>query len=196
MVEKNSIILGCYPQNDESFKKEPIEWIVLKREDHRILCISKFLLDCKPYHETLEEITWEKCTLRKWLNNDFFVAAFIQEEQNRILTTPIENSFHDTKDRIFILSCDEAEESLDFDERASKTTEYARKQGAWFVAEKEDHYVNHGSWWLRYPEWLEEENEHYTVLSCVNFDGTIEGAAEEVNGTECCIRPVFWLKSE
>lgn len=33
-------------------------------------------------------------------------------------------------------------------------------------------------------------------MSCVNFDGYIERAAQGVEETDCCIRPAFWLKTD
>lgn len=33
-------------------------------------------------------------------------------------------------------------------------------------------------------------------LHCVNFDGYIEGGAEDANETNCCVRPTFWLNTE
>lgn len=193
-MEKNKIILGSYPQNDELLKREPLEWVVLKQEDNRFLCISKYLVDCKPYHNTLAEVTWENCTLRNWLNNDFFITAFTEEERNHILITDVKTPLHDTKDYIFLLNCDEAKKYLGFDERAAKTTVYARLQGAWFLDDDNDEYANHGSWWLRYPNII-DESKLYKVLSCVNFDGYIEGAADEVTATTCCVRPVFWFRA-
>lgn len=198
--QKSTVILGSYPQRGAPSSKEPIEWIVLKQEDNRILCASKYLLDCIAYHETLEPVTWEKCTLRKWLNHDFFDTAFSKEEQSRILLTDVETPLHDTKDYLFTISCDEAEQYFNFNQRAAKTTGYARKRGAWFLEDKDNKYVSHGSWWLRYPELLEDEDEQqgglYTVLSCVNYDGYIEGAADEVTATTCCIRPAMWIQVE
>ena len=200
-MEKDTITLGTYPQKMDS-EQEAIEWIILKKEKDRYLCISKHLLDCKPYHETSENITWENCSLRKWLNDYFFITAFTKEEQKRIQITNIETPLHKTKDHIFLLSSEEADAYFSFDERAAKTTQYARKQGAWFIDDNNDEYFLNGSWWLRYPKSLYEdieeegESELYTILSCVNFDGYIEDAAEEASGIECCVRPAFWLKTE
>lgn len=49
--------MGEYPQNF-GLKKEPIEWIVLKKEEQRCLYISKYLLDCKTYHNLSKNVTW------------------------------------------------------------------------------------------------------------------------------------------
>lgn len=191
-MEKNIITFGAYHQNF-SMEQEVIEWIVLKQEDNRCLCISKYLLDCKPYHESLENVTWENCTLRKWLNKEFLFTAFSPEEREKILVSNVKNPKKDTLDYIFILNYDEAEEYFLFEERGALTTPYARLQGAWFVNENcEDD--NKGTWWLRYygESYVKQEGE-YDFISCVNFDGYIEGAAEDVTGTSCCIRPAFWL---
>lgn len=45
------ITLGSYPQNNSYYSKgEAIEWIVLDKNNECLLCISKYLLDCKPYN--------------------------------------------------------------------------------------------------------------------------------------------------
>lgn len=96
-MEKNTITLGMYPQNSDS-EKEAVEWIVLKKEDNRCLCISRYLLDCKPYHEIPEKIAWENCSLRKWLNNEFLFTAFSPEEREKILLSNVENPKKGTLD--------------------------------------------------------------------------------------------------
>ena len=76
---------GQYPQN-QGAAPEPIAWKVLRRESDRILLISKYVLDCKPYNTTQTDVTWETCSLRKWLNHEFLYAAFTAEERKRIPT--------------------------------------------------------------------------------------------------------------
>lgn len=74
---------GSYEQdNNKSNGQEDIEWLVLAKEGTKILVISKEALDCKPYSYT--NVTWETCTLRKWLNNDFINAAFSADERTMI----------------------------------------------------------------------------------------------------------------
>ena len=194
-MEKNIITLGMYPQN-MGLAKETIEWIVLKKENNSCLCISKYLLDCKPYHKSLEKVTWENCTLRKWLNNGFLFTAFSPEEREKILLSNVKNPKKDTLDYIFLLCYDEAEEYFLFEERGTLTTQYTRLQGAWFLDEDCEDY-NKGLWWLRYcGESYEKIEGKYAYISCVNFDGYIEYMAEDVTGTNCCIRPAVWLTTD
>lgn len=204
------IILGAYPQNSANFShKEPIQWTVLAKEEGRILCISRFLLDCKPYHQTPEMVTWATCGLRQWLNGEFLEAAFSPEEQKRILPTHLTNHKnypqYDTEDRIFLLDHQQAVNYFEDEDhpmtRSALTTPYARSQGAWFLSaeeagEDEAELAFAGCWWLRCPEVMPSKNKDglYDVLSCVNYDDYIELYASSVEETDVCVRPALWLK--
>ena len=199
---KKSILLGTYPQNAGPDRK-PIEWLVLKEEEKRILCLSRYLLDSRPYHERSECVRWRDCTLRSWLDGEFFMTAFTAEERAKIQLTETENPTGITEDHIFLLCADETNELFDdetedyisYEERGAATTPYARLQGAWYLDE-EGEDGGKGCWWLRYcgDVWGREEGEH-SYMSCVNFDGHIERAAQGGEETDCCIRPAFWLKT-
>ena len=202
-MNKITIIMGEYPQTC-GMKKEPVEWIVLKEEQQRCLCISKYLLDCKPYHDSSKNITLQDCTLRNWLNHDFLMQTFSNEEREKILLSTIENPAENTRDYIFLLSTDEVEELfddevedyVDYEERGAMTTAYARSQGAWFIDENCEE-ENKGTWWLRYyGDFRDKEEGKYDFISCVNFDGYIERAAQGVEEAGSCIRPAFWLRTD
>ena len=88
------IKFGNYFINDNK-TKEPIEWQVLEVSNDKALLITKDAIDCKPYNNERRDITWEDCSLRQWLNNEFINQAFSKEEQNEIILTnssfPLEN---------------------------------------------------------------------------------------------------------
>lgn len=89
-VDENlaNVTLGKYEQdNNAQNGTEAIEWIVLETKDNTALVISKYVLDCQPFNKGFAECTWETSTVRKWLNSDFYNAAFSESEQARILTT-------------------------------------------------------------------------------------------------------------
>lgn len=194
-MDRKTVVMGRYPQNCGS-EKEPIEWLVLKEEENRCLCINKYLLDNRQYHNVSEKVIWRNCALRHWLNNEFFTTAFSSEERERIILSDVVNQAQNTQDHIFLLNADETEEFFAFEERGAETTEYARQRGAWFVREDCTN-KNKGSWWLRYYGDSDYSNDiqegEYDCISCVNFDGYIEIGAEDVTG-KSCVRPVFWLK--
>ena len=107
---------GRYEQNDNAEDGlEPIEWIILKIEDDRMMLISKYALDGQPFHDTKEPVTWGDCSLRKWLNSEFYNNAFSPEEQELILLSDVSNASYlgsiywnspneeNTDDKLFLL---------------------------------------------------------------------------------------------
>lgn len=124
------ITLGTYEQdNNISNGKEDIEWLVLAKETDKMLVISKYGIDCKPYNEEWEDVTWETCTLRTWLNDEFYNTAFSSKEQKKIAETKVVNDDNpisgakggnDTKDKVFLLSMDETLEYLKLTKNAGE----------------------------------------------------------------------------
>lgn len=116
----DTIDFGAYEQdNDSSNGKENIEWLVLAKRDNRLFVISRYALDCQQYNTEYVDISWENCTLRKWLNDDFFNAAFSDWEKDMIPTITVSkdknpdyttNPGSVTQDKIFLLSITEANE--------------------------------------------------------------------------------------
>ena len=108
---------GSYEQNqDTSDGTEPLEWYVLDVKDGKALLLSKYILENMPYHKYEEEVSWENCTLREWLNGAFYDAAFSDEEKKRIATTLLENvwnpwnpnaSYEYTEDKVFLPSMED-----------------------------------------------------------------------------------------
>ena len=188
--------------------KEPIEWIVLDKKDGKALLISKYGLDSKRYNTTWTSVTWENCTLRTWLNNDFVKNAFSEDEQSAILITEVDNSSgqgydewdasggNNTQDRIFLLSYAEANKYLnvtpdDSNNIASRAapTAYAENNGA----------ITNGSyqtadgtatgwWWLRSPG----ARQH----NAARVDGAGSLYYYYVNYDHGCVRPALWVNLE
>ena len=186
------IYFGEYEQdNNESTGKEAIEWLVLDKQEDRMLVISRYGLDCQPYHTEYEVITWETCSLRRWLNGEFYETAFIPEEKNVILTsvvtadanpeydTPAGN---DTRDQVFLLSIDEANRFFaDDTSRTCVGTPYCYEQGTFKLEDTGTCW-----WWLRSP-WSYSNYAPY-----VNYFGLI------INGSfvydhRGVVRPALWI---
>ena len=75
------ITFGKYEQdNKTSNGKEDIEWIILDRQGDKVLLISRMALDQQPYNTKKADVTWETCSLRKWLNGSFYESAFDEED--------------------------------------------------------------------------------------------------------------------
>ncbi len=171
-IEKGDVIeFGAYEQDCVATNgKEPIEWIVLEKNKKQIIAISKYALDFVPYNKERIDVTWETCTLRKWLNESFFQNAFNNTEKQMIKTTKLENydnikwgvsAGNDTKDKVFILSqLDMINTDYTFCEDYEKDDKNRQCKASLFAIWKrypEAYYSNFSyyssdcKWWLRTP---------------------------------------------
>jgi len=92
------------------------QWRVLDVQGKNVLIISEQIIGQYPYHKRWEGITWEKCSLRDYLNNEYYSTKFTTEEKVRIVETRNSNptnTWYGTEggaesiDRVFLLSLDE-----------------------------------------------------------------------------------------
>ena len=176
------------------FRYEPLVWRVLDPDTGYIMCDA--LIDAQAYQNTVyyeyyyspsacsepyqdEALTiyannYATCSLRDWLNGQFFETAFTPEQKANIQTTALNNDSHvnaleprpeynsaATNDKIFLISWDDAlNADYGFDCRVSSTagysvsetmqgTDYARSQGLY----RENSSTFDGcAWrWLRNP---------------------------------------------
>ena len=135
------------------FKYEPIKWRVLQSENGEAFLLSDVILDKQIYNENDKYVTWEKSSLRAWLNKKFINRAFSDEEKEKINITEIINQDNpvygteggnNTFDKIFLLSLSEVSEQqdgekygfLDDEIRGCGKSDFS-KTGSW--------------WWLRSP---------------------------------------------
>ena len=208
------LTFGSYPQKAEGTDTTPIEWLVLDVRDGKALLLSKYGLEAKPYNEEKVDITWENCTLRAWLNGEFFVKAFNTKESDAILFTTVDNSDaqgfdwsknwprdertggNDTLDRVFLLSYAEAHHYLgvtfhDTDNRISRVapTAYLTSQGYFAWAEYTTTEGLPTMWW-----WLRSPGRDQNYAADVRNDGSLNDATVEITGG--IVRPALWLNLE
>ena len=113
----DTVLFGMQKTDLIGVFKEPIEWIVLANENNKALLMTKYVIDCKAFDfvdignldeidnsvkENYKNITWESCSLRKWLNEEFINSSFSNDEISCILDTFLEDT--KTIDKIFCLS--------------------------------------------------------------------------------------------
>ncbi len=188
------VIFGTYEQdNDTSNGKENIEWLVLDKQDGKTLVISKYALDCNPYNTEWTDVTWETCSLRKWLNNEFIDTAFSTEEQARIPTVTVSadknpiyygtDPGNATEDQVFLLSIVEAKQYFRSDDaRQCKATDYAVANGAYVDSEN-----GNCRWWLRSP------GSYQTAAVYVDRDGYVGSYGTCVDNGRIAVRPAMWI---
>ena len=201
---ENYTKFGTYPQSAEGTDKTTIEWLELTREGNKALLISRYGLDVQPFNTTQTDTTWEKCTLRTWLNDAFMSKAFTAEEQKAILHTFIDNGENqgnskwrtiggnNTQDRIFLLSYAEADQyfGVTYNEnRKSRIapTAYAIAHGA--SASTNGYKTNEGktagNWWLRSPGLNQNTAVRVYCAGSLSYDN--------VDNASCCVRPAMWV---
>ena len=208
----NYVTFGTYPQTKAGNDATPIEWLVLARDGDKALLISRYGLDAQPYNKDYTSVTWETCTLRKWLNGTFYNKAFSSAEQEAILTTNVDNSKNqcysgwntsggnNTQDKVFLLSYAEANKYFDVENWQNNgatdnvksrvaPTVYAIAQGAGKISSyKTDDGIDAGWWWLRSP------GNYQDFAAVVDTDGSLRNiTVNYVSGSVC---PALWVNIE
>ena len=166
-------------------------WILLARENGKALLVSKQCIDCKRYHKEHTELTWEECSIREWLNNEFYNEAFSEEEKMMIAESRITNpdnsvyrseSGNDTLDKVFLLSIEEVEKYFPSQEkRCASASSYAKEMGAYISA-------NGNSWW-----WLRTTGSTSGDAAGVCGDGEIDYGGYFVHYEKGAVRPAIWV---
>lgn len=188
--KNNDIIIGKekYHRAKKSyFKYEPIKWRVIKCENGEALLLSDIVLDKQKYNKRLKKVTWEKSTLRKWLNKKFMNRVFSSSEQEAIHTTKVinEDNYYyktdggnDTLDKIYLLSLSETDEEKEygFTDSYGMTIKYSN------YADLDDYQY----WWLRTP------GEKNISAAAVDMSGKAYLGGGE-SDMELGIRPVLHL---
>ncbi|MCL2454227.1 MAG: KAP family NTPase [Micrococcales bacterium] len=179
-----------------------IDWRVLtvtpEGPDRRALLLADRVIGAGPYNEAKTAMTWERCDLRRWLNNEF-LESIGDPFVSRVLRVEVKNESNpawnvgggrDTRDQFFLLSMNEAvhhlagEESCDW-AKLKKAWIYL---GKWGVATDEEGF---SSWW-----WLRSPGATRTRVTSVAPGGglTLGGRYGSVDvSADGGVRPAFWL---
>ncbi len=185
---------GRYEQdNDLSDGPEAISWRVLDKKVGKLLLLSEYALDAKPFHERDEMVTWETCSLRKWLNHDFYETAFAEEEQVMIpasLVTADTNPDYDTdqgndtRDKVFLLSVKGAGDYFQSEkDRICRPTDYAVNNGIF------NNMTDGGPcWW-----WLRTAGENRYLVIDIWRGGGIDTVGDNVYLDLYGVRPAIWV---
>ncbi len=161
------------PGNVVTFGKA--DWMVLEHRDGKTL-LAKYMADNKHlYHDENENVTWEKCSLRTYLNGQFLEEFFSEEERALIVRTKVENRNNpeygtdggkDTADLVFLLNEPEYEKYRKKLKDKSKTMR------------------------LRTP------GKDGTATTYVSALKEVVTYGFPVDETGACIRPVMWVKTQ
>ena len=191
--ERAPLFVGSWPQGCG----EPIVWDVLAEEGNRKLLLSRKAVAKRPYHDADEPVSWETCSLRAWLNGDFFRAAFNDYEKQHILKIPVtadRNTYcntdagNSTDDHVFLLSLPEVNALLRRKLSAKRKCEADPADAP--DADNDNKAADDTGcvWWLRSPG--SEKNE----AACVNGDGQISNFGLPATTPTIAVRPCIWVR--
>lgn len=176
--------LGRYCQVTAD-KKDSICWRVMSCKDGRMLLWAVNSLDIRSYNDKEGDTSWETCSLRRWLNNEFYNKAFNDKEKNQILTAHLTggsnpwnvSAGNDTDDKVFCLSIDEVKQvNWRILDDGKLSSDYARSLGAY-------------PWsWLRSPGCSRDR------VSLVGYGNMYAGGNFYANCPRGGVRPAVYVK--
>ena len=219
----NIVTLGSYPQSSD--RPEPIEWYVVKVFGDRALLLSKHGLDSRPFNESGQQVTWENCTLRSWLNSEFWETAFTDDEKERVIEADNNNSLcfvnwlemfftnlnrpplkavkmvrfgKRTMDRVFCLSYDEVKRYLCGNEavRAVMTTIPTAYAVERGAKLRKYESMYDGAEQQGTEWWLRSMGSGKRYAADVFEDGSVDREGIEVNTAGHCVRPALYISLE
>lgn len=183
------VILGVYEQNSEVEGKEAIEWIIVdKKDDGKVLLVSKYVLEGTPYSYSAGP--WGKSELCAWLNTSFLTNSFASADRSNILEQNISTIYRDNEGNekvdlitgsIFLLSDSEARQYFKTDDdRCAPATQHLVGSPV---------HINEGNGCAHY--WLRTTTPDGNVMYINGAGGVNEEGklGEHVLG----VRPAMWV---
>lgn len=141
---------GAYEQdNNLDNGKEPIQWIVFNKDEetNSVVLLSRYILDTKQFDDSYKSTSWDKCSLREWLNTSFYEEAFSETEKAGLLD--------DTYDYVGLI-----DQSLSYyseELMMAKGTPYAIANGL----ENDEIYGQNSHWWKN----VTKSGEYWVVIT-------------------------------
>jgi len=182
-----------------SYGGEAIKWKIHNVSEGKVLLLAVNAIDGRPYNDTDEDVTWETCSLRKWLNGDFYMQAFTPEEQGMIIRSTVNNKNNpyesedyaygnDTEDYVFILSTNEI-----MGNAVAYPTKYAQSRNV-------SGTLGGCNYWVRTPGHKAIYSTD-SISDAVKLDhaaysdykGLIFGSGADVNKEGYGVRPAMWV---
>ncbi len=186
-------------------------WRVLDKQKDRALVITEYIVEQRSYHNVYEAITWADCSLREYLNGEFYYR-FTKADRERIIPvlnkTP-DNEWYgtyggeDTLDRIFLLSISEVVCRY-FGDSSAKLYNPGKNQRYWFERKDENNSKRitkveseswNNWWWLRSPGRVGVKAVYIHGDGNIGIQGNNVLKGNLADG-RCVggVRPALWLK--
>ena len=187
------------------------KWRVLDVQNNAALLITEDIIEQCPYNNAYKDITWEDCSLRKYLNGEFY-GRFAATDQSRIIPVINRNSDNqwygtdggaDTQDSIFLLGIEEVVCKY-FGDSSSKLYSRGKNQRYWFERKDENNSKRvarlmgkgwNSWWWLRSPGRVSQKAVYVHGNGNIGIQGNniLKG---NISDGFCAggVRPALWRK--
>lgn len=198
------------------------DWLVLDIQNNAALIITKYIIEQRSFHNVYKDITWADCSLRKYLNGEFY-EKFTEADKSRIIPITNKNPDNewygtkcgeDTQDRIFLLNIEEVACKY-FGNSSEKLYNKGKNHRYWFHGKKDENNSKRiaryndetwGSWW-----WLRSMGRVGVKAVYIHGNGDIgiqgnnmlkgnlnEILKDGISDGVCAggVRPALWLKQE
>jgi transcriptional regulator with XRE-family HTH domain len=194
------------------------EWRILHENENNMLIITETTIGKAPYHDYGVNTSWEHCSLRKYLNVEFY-DKFSEAEKARIIKTKIsdrDNPWYgvrcgnSTMDNVFLLSYDEVIKYFgDSGNMENRKAHYWAKNGIKphkvTANAHSPHLCVHDEynearkvrdakgaedwWWLRSPGGQGQE-----TTGSIGYVGEIWMCGDDAYRVDGGVRPAMWVK--
>lgn len=186
--------------------------IVLDIQDYRMLIITEHIIEQRSYNDAYVETTWADCSLRKYLNGEFY-DAFDEKDKSKICLTLNHNSDNQwygtnggviTRDNIFLLSMEEIVCKY-FGDSSEKLYDPGKNQRYWFerkdcnnskrIASLQWNKEQNWWWWTRSPGRVGVKAVYVHGDGNIGIQGNNILKGNIADG--CCtggVRPAMWIR--
>jgi len=185
------------PEVGETITFGDYGWKALDVKDGKILLLSELILEERRYSEKRNDVTWETCEIRQYLNGEFYES--FGKSRGKIVKAANANPDNpwfgtagggDTEDYIFLLSLGEVAQyfgdsgKLDYPPEGFNLAMDDGFNSA-RIANKKDGKADW--WWLRTPGGLSDG------AAFVSAEGTVYISGNSVETKSGGVRPAMWV---
>jgi hypothetical protein len=201
---ENNFLFGRFLQ-EKGKGALPIEWIKISETEKTALYVSKKVLAVRRIHSINNDVVWDDCELKEWLETYFYKKAFNKAERSLLMSHSKNKralfgglfqkkpNISTANKKVSLLSLDEVEDHLDCLETTDiETLELPPTPilhpvyGISTTSRK----PQNNAWWLRTP--AKNKNSHYIV---VYYEGTIHNSGYHFYNAKCGVRPVILVEN-
>ena len=204
------------------FKYEPIKWRVLDVNGSDVFLLAERALDDQQYNTRLASMTWEKSTIRSWLNgygssentygkdytrSNFINSAFTSSQRNAVKTTDVVNDDNikygteggnDTKDKVFLLSESEVYDTTEAESHGFVKESSTRDESRWsksstYAKAMGVYSASVSTYSGNSGWWLRSPGDDVDSAVRVNYSGYVICNGYEVDYSRNVVRPALHL---